>query len=704
VENGRLTPERLAYGGAVLEINSPFTLVDDTATTSEDSASITIDVLANDNNAGNGSLTLTEVGTPGNGGTASISNGQVVYTPAADFNGTDTFTYTVRNTSGSAQTANVTVTVTAVNDPPVGTPDTFSVNGDSATTLDLLANDSSGPETGETLTISAVSASTAGGTIEIIDNGTNVRYTPPANFSGNDTFTYDLSDGTDVTTGVQVTLAVDSTNPPPTAVNDAFTVVEDAAEAEFDVLANDSNNDPVNTGETFGLDSVGTSSNGSTVRLNSTGDRIVYAPAADFFGTETITYTIRDSNGASADATITFTVTGVNDPPPADDVAQSVTSNTTDNVVLTLSDIGDNLDGGETVTIQTLGTPSNGGSARIDNNQVLYTPATDFDGTETISYTVRDADGAESTGTITITVSDFTPRDISVSVNGGLAGAARFDVQLAGTSDFNEQISRTATVAQDTRQATFGDLPPGNYRITIPAMPFLIGGDQPDEITVESTADESNETVEASLGALHPRFISLQDFLGSTKQNAVLAAVRPGEASTFLAQSVESEGVTDPDVTLNDAGNEVTVRATVDVESGTDGNTTTTPTLQEVALTLDSADVENRGSAGDFRVLRINVDPSEVPFANTPDSGSTGTSGESTALETSGENPATLETAAEENATDPIATPQVPDAQPQDSNADETDADEIEGAGDPLPAPPESLPTFSRRRLFSSGS
>ena len=124
-----------------------------------------IDVLANDNDGPDTgeTLTVTVVGNPPNGTAAIITTpgpdfGKVSYTPDADFFGTDTFTYTISDGNGGTDTATVTVTVTNVNDDPVANDDSATVAEDTLdNVIDVLANDNDGPDTGETLTVTAVS-------------------------------------------------------------------------------------------------------------------------------------------------------------------------------------------------------------------------------------------------------------------------------------------------------------------------------------------------------------------------------------------------------------------------------------------------------------------------------------------------------------------------------------------------------------------
>src|SRR3972149_4422314 len=162
-------------------VNVPVTavadIVNDAVVTAEDTP-VTIDVLANDSFEGP-APTVSAVGAAANGTVAIVAN-QVVYTPNADFNGADSFTYTV--TSGTVtETATVNVTVTAVADI---VNDAVVTAEDTPVTIDVLANDSfEGPAP----TVSAVGAA-ANGTVAIVAN--QVVYTPNADFNGADSFTY----------------------------------------------------------------------------------------------------------------------------------------------------------------------------------------------------------------------------------------------------------------------------------------------------------------------------------------------------------------------------------------------------------------------------------------------------------------------------------------------------------------------------------
>ena len=176
---------------------------DDAATTAEDTA-VTIDVLANDTDPDGDTLSILSVTTP-DSGNASISGSQIVYTPDADVFGTDAFTYTVGDGRGGLATAAVTVSVEGRNDAPAALDDTATTDIETAVTIDALANDYD-PD-GDPLMIDAV-GTPGNGSAQL--EGGQIVYTPGAQFTGDDTFTYQVTDGV---ANATATIVV-SVNPP----------------------------------------------------------------------------------------------------------------------------------------------------------------------------------------------------------------------------------------------------------------------------------------------------------------------------------------------------------------------------------------------------------------------------------------------------------------------------------------------------------
>ena len=155
-----------------MTVNPVADLADDTVTTNEDTP-VSYNVIANGNFEG--SATVTAV-TDGANGTVTTDGTTVTYTPTADFYGTDTFTYTVTS-GGVTETATITVTVNPVADLA---DDAVTTAEDTAVTYDVIA---SGNFEGSAV----VTAVTDGAKGTVSTDGTNVTYTPAADFNGTDT-------------------------------------------------------------------------------------------------------------------------------------------------------------------------------------------------------------------------------------------------------------------------------------------------------------------------------------------------------------------------------------------------------------------------------------------------------------------------------------------------------------------------------------
>jgi len=195
--------------------NRPPVAADDSAITDEDTR-VYINVLANDSDPDGDTITVSafQASSVRGGKVNCASAGVCTYTPPADFNGSDTFTYTASDGKGGTDAGTVTVTVNPMNDPPVAVDDSTATDRDASVSINVLANDSD-PD-GDALTVSQYDVvGGQGGTVSCTAAGV-CTYTPPAAFSGSDAFGYTISDGNGGTDSAKVTVIVGSTtNPPP---------------------------------------------------------------------------------------------------------------------------------------------------------------------------------------------------------------------------------------------------------------------------------------------------------------------------------------------------------------------------------------------------------------------------------------------------------------------------------------------------------
>ncbi len=641
--NNNVPADAVNYGSTSLAVGQSFTANPDTFVVAEDSGATVLNVLANDTIvSGTGTLSVVSVTQPSAGGSVTLNNGVVSFTPTPNFSGTAQFTYLVAGPGGVQNTVPVTVTVTAANDPPVGVDDTFTVDaGSGATTLDVLANEMQTADPGETLTVTAVTATSSGGTVTITDNGGAVKYTPPTSFAGTDTFEYTLSDGTSTDT-VSVTVTVASTDAPPTAVNDTFpatgspAINEDAPQASYNVLANDTI-DADN--QAFVISSLGTPSKGGAVSISADGKSLLYKPKANFHGTETVTYTIRDSGGGLATATATFNVTSVNDAPPIADRSTTISKGGDPEVVLSVSDLPANVDGDETLKFVDLGTPTSGTVVVSNDGQsITYTAANaNFSGDVTFSFSVQDAAGLKSgPATMTITVSEYVTRSFYLRADASALGLISGDLsqfRLTGTDVQNNPVDialNDSSVLSTADGFRVPNLLPGSYELNVPAVPFVHNGETPQIIRIESALNDGDRTIDLAFGSIRAEYYSVADWFGSAPKYSVLAAVRPGGEAAFAQPSdAASKAVSALKIKLNNDGTAVTVNA--NKPAAADATSQAPVPVSLSAHVKDETVVHVLGKSGDMQLIRVSLQNAKgelnlkAPASNGSSSSSSGT-------------------------------------------------------------------------------
>ncbi|MCX8520277.1 MAG: tandem-95 repeat protein, partial [Rhodoferax sp.] len=261
-------------------------------------------------------LTVTVVGNAVHG-TVALVNGEVVFTPDANYHGPASFAYEVSDSQGAVSQALATFSVTAVNDAPVAVGETIISSEDTDSLIihaALLQNDSDVDidTDGQVLRITAVS-NFQHGTGTLNANGT-ISFVPDANYYGNASFDYTLSDGNGGTATATATIALTHVNDAPVATGETYYGDEDQ-EVTFiasRLLDNDSDIDNAHAGLNISRVQSGT---GGTVRLNADGN-VVFTPTQNYNGNATFTYWVKDPGGLESNAaTVTMVLAPVNDAP-----------------------------------------------------------------------------------------------------------------------------------------------------------------------------------------------------------------------------------------------------------------------------------------------------------------------------------------------------------------------------------------------------
>ena len=212
----------------VTAVNDAPVAANDSYSTAEDTP-LTVNapgVLGNDTDVDGSSADRGAGERPGHGTLTLNANGSFTYTPAANYNGTDSFTYKANDGSPRQQRGHVSLTVTAVNDAPVAANDSYSTTEDTPLTVTapgVLGNDTD--VDGDSLTAVLVSGPSHG-TLTLNANG-SFTYTPAANYNGTDSFTYKANDGSLDSNVATVSLTVTAVNDAPVAATNSYSTAEE---------------------------------------------------------------------------------------------------------------------------------------------------------------------------------------------------------------------------------------------------------------------------------------------------------------------------------------------------------------------------------------------------------------------------------------------------------------------------------------------
>lgn len=384
----------------VAPINDAPDAVNDTATTDEETA-VTIDVLGNDSDVDGDALTITAATVPADQGSVAIVNNELVFTPATDFFGEATISYSIEDGNGGTDVAEVTVTVNNINDAPVAVDDIVETPEDTPVTIDVLGNDVD--VDGDPLTIASASVPADQGSVAIVGN--EVVFTPAPNFNGPATITYTVDDGQGGTDTGTATVNVGAVNDGPTANDDAVTTDEDTP-ITIDVLGNDTDAD----GDALEITAASVPAAQGSVAI--VGNELVFTPAENFNGDVTISYSVSDGNGGTDSAEVAVTVTPVNDAPVAVDDIQT----TDEDMAVVVDLLGNDTDvDGDTLTLASVSVdPAVGSVSDNGDGTVTFTPAPNYNGPATISYTVSDGQGGTDTGEAVVSVGAVNDSPLAV--------------------------------------------------------------------------------------------------------------------------------------------------------------------------------------------------------------------------------------------------------------------------------------------------
>ncbi len=423
---------------------TPPTAVEDVAETSEDLA-VTINVLGNDSDMHGNPPVIESFAQGANGTVTQGASGELIYTPNENWSGTDTFTYMIKDTDDQTAMATVTVTVSPVIVPATGTDHVVRIGPHFNSVFinftdpnqPLIQNpdhepnvrvETFGPASAN-LTVTCVSTFCTATIRDMSSTREQFSYRVVTGEEGNEKYSPQY----------QVTMLISQLP----AVQDDEATVNQGSEVAINVLAND--RDP--NGGSLTIISVDQPENGTLV-LNNNGT-ITYKPHANFHGEDSFTYTVRNSENYEAVATVKVYVEKAPEPPTVrQDGRLATDEDKPKNFIMRPETCCEDDKGVENLTIIPESfVSSNGGTIVFGaNGEYTYQPRLNFDGTDIITFTVKDSDGLTASGRIVVTVSP---------VNDAPQITAAFSEHTTNDQAVRVDLNGSATDVEDGSNLTY---------------------------------------------------------------------------------------------------------------------------------------------------------------------------------------------------------------------------------------------------------
>lgn len=369
-------------------------------------------------------LLYTILTSPANG-TLSGSPPNVTYTPDPDYSGADAFTFTVNDGIFDAlNPGTVSINVTPMNDAPHANSLVVSTPEDTPVATTLSASDVDGDPLTFTVTTQPAHGTLSG-------SAPNLTYTPDPNYFGGDSFSYFVNDGQEDSNTANVSITISPVGDDPPAAEDQNVMTPEDTPVAVTLTGSDPDLDAL----TFAI--VSPPANGT---LTGTPPNVTYSPALNYTGPDSFSFKANDGSQDSPDATVTLSVTPVNDPPVAFDQAVPYDMDTPKGITLTGSDPdGDGLT--FAVTLQ----PSSGTLSGTPPN-VTYTPNAGFTGNDSFRFTVNDGTVTSAEATVSLNVNPLS-NQAPVATDQSVTTAEDVSVQivLAATDANGDALTYTIT-------------------------------------------------------------------------------------------------------------------------------------------------------------------------------------------------------------------------------------------------------------------
>ncbi|MCW2925644.1 MAG: outer rane adhesin like protein [Thermoleophilia bacterium] len=388
-------------GTTSVQVNVTIASVNDTPTCTPASAPLSVNeddsvlfTAAPCSDVEDGSLSAFVVSTPAHGSVAPAMPGDYIYTPAANYHGSDAFTLTVTDAGGLSASHSYSVTVASVNDVPVCTTATTNT-----TTEENPVTDSINCVDGDAALVYTIGAvAPSHGTVTFVQGATpSYTYTPALDYNGTDDFDITANEqGSGEALQRHVTITITAVNDNPVCPGGSITTNEDTTSTSFDPsTCTDVEQGAIDT-HALAVAPLHGSVTPTTVGA---GQTLTYTPVANYNGTDSFTLTTSDGVGGTGTTLVSVTVTAVNDNP----VCTADTLTAAEDVVTPYTPVSCS-DVDNAVSTNTSASDPAHGSVAGSGTSYTYTSDQDYSGPDSFVITTTDAAGGTGTSTVTVTV------------------------------------------------------------------------------------------------------------------------------------------------------------------------------------------------------------------------------------------------------------------------------------------------------------
>ncbi len=450
VSDGALTSTPASVSVTITPVNDTPIANNDSGIVNEGN-SVLLNLRNNDSDAESATNTLIITNlTPAMHGTVVNNNdGTVTYIHNGSETSFDSFTYTVSDGELTSTPASVSVTITPVNDTPIANNDSGIVNEGNSVLLNLRNNDSDAESATNTLAITNLTPATHGSVVN--NNDGTVTYTHNGSETSFDSFTYTVSDGALTSTPASVSITISPVNDAPVANSDSGSVNEGNS-VVLNLRNNDSDAESANN--TLTITNLTSATNGTVVNNND--GTVTYTHNGSETSFDSFTYTVSDGALTSTPASVSVTISPVNDAPIANNDSGFV--NQGSSVVLNLRNNDSDAESAtNTLTITNLTSATNGTVVNNNDGSVTYTHDGSQTSLDTFTYTVSDGVLTSTPASVSVTITSVNTAPIANNDSGIVNEGNSLVLNLRNNDSDAESATNTLIITNLT-PATYGSV------------------------------------------------------------------------------------------------------------------------------------------------------------------------------------------------------------------------------------------------------